>query len=78
MDYYSARTTYPLPDIHLPSTILFPAIWEDHKWVKLAERKRKYNPKTGLTIEDYHNLWPIPYSEIERNVYATIEQNPGY
>lgn len=45
---------------------------------KLAERNRKYNPKTGLTIEDYHNLWPIPYSEIERNVYATLEQNPGY
>lgn len=45
---------------------------------KLVERNRKYNPKTGATIQDYHNLWPIPYSEIERNVYATIEQNPGY
>lgn len=45
---------------------------------KLAERNRKYNPKTGQTIQDYHNLWPIPYSEIERNIYATIEQNPGY
>lgn len=45
---------------------------------KLVERNRKYNPKTGTTIQDHHNLWPIPYSEIERNVYATIEQNPGY
>lgn len=45
---------------------------------KLVERNRKYNPKTGVTIQDHHNLWPIPYSEIERNVYATIEQNPGY
>lgn len=45
---------------------------------KLVDRNRRYNPKTGPTISDYHNLWPIPYSEIERNVYATIEQNPGY
>lgn len=45
---------------------------------KLADRNRKYNPKTGQTIKEYHNLWPIPYSEIERNVFATIEQNPGY
>lgn len=45
---------------------------------KLVDRNRKYNPKTGITIQDHHNLWPIPYSEIERNVYATIEQNPGY
>lgn len=45
---------------------------------KLVERNRKYNPKTGTTIQDHHNLWPIPYSEIERNVYATMEQNPGY
>lgn len=45
---------------------------------KLADRNRKYNPYTGATIEDYHNLWPIPYSEIERNTGAVIEQNPGY
>lgn len=45
---------------------------------KLADRNRRYNPQTGITIEDYHNLWPIPYSEIERNVYEVIEQNPGY
>lgn len=45
---------------------------------KLVERNREYNPKTGATILDYHNLWPIPYSEIERNTEAVIEQNPGY
>lgn len=45
---------------------------------KLVDRARRYNPKTGPTIEDYHNLWPIPYSEIERNTNAVIEQNPGY
>lgn len=27
---------------------------------------------------DWQNLWPIPYSEIERNVEAVLEQNPGY
>lgn len=45
---------------------------------KLYERDKKYNEKSGLSIEPYHNLWPIPFSEIERNVNAVIEQNPGY
>lgn len=45
---------------------------------KLVDRNRKYNPKTGPSISDYHNLWPIPFSEIERNVFAEIKQNPGY
>lgn len=26
----------------------------------------------------HHDLWPIPYSEIERNKDAVLEQNPGY
>lgn len=45
---------------------------------KLVDRNIRYNPKTGASIDLHHNLWPIPYSEIERNVYAVIEQNPGY
>lgn len=55
---------------------------------KLAERNRKYNYSytdpsgtyecAGKTIQDYHNLWPIPFSEIERNIDAKLEQNPGY
>lgn len=45
---------------------------------KLVDRVRKYNPISGKSIQDHHNLWPIPFSEIERNIYATIEQNPGY
>ena len=45
---------------------------------KLVDRNRKYNPLSGKTIQDYHNLWPIPFSEIESNVYAVLEQNPGY
>lgn len=45
---------------------------------KLYDRDVKYNEKSGKTIQPYHNLWPIPYSEIERNIDAKIEQNPGY
>lgn len=45
---------------------------------KLVERNRMYNPMTGKTIQDHHNLWPIPFSEIERNTGAVIDQNPGY
>jgi starch-binding outer membrane protein, SusD/RagB family len=45
---------------------------------KLYDRTKKYNEKSGLTIEQYHNLWPIPFSEINRNVFGKMEQNPGY
>jgi starch-binding outer membrane protein, SusD/RagB family len=55
---------------------------------KLVERNRKYNVSytdvtgtyecAGTSIQDYHNLWPIPFSEIERNIDAKLEQNPGY
>ena len=55
---------------------------------KIAERNRKYNVSytdvtgtyecAGTSIEDFHNLWPIPFSEIERNTGAVLEQNPGY
>lgn len=45
---------------------------------KLYDRTKKYNEKSGLSIEPYHNLWPIPFSEINRNVNAVLTQNPGY
>ncbi|MDR1200120.1 MAG: RagB/SusD family nutrient uptake outer membrane protein, partial [Tannerellaceae bacterium] len=56
---------------------------------KLVERTRKYNTvyygkgdevfeSAGTSIQDYHNLWPIPFAEIERNTEAVLEQNPGY
>lgn len=45
---------------------------------KLVERNKMYNPLSGPRMLDYHNLWPIPYQEIERNIYGKIEQNPGY
>ena len=50
---------------------------------KLAERVKKYDPMyNGVManngVEAYHNLWPIPQSEIERNTEAVLAQNPGY
>jgi hypothetical protein len=44
---------------------------------KLVERSRKYD-QFGHTYKDHNNLWPIPYSEIEKNIEAELEQNPGY
>lgn len=44
---------------------------------KMVERTRKYNP-AGVRVGDHQNLWPIPYSEIERNIYVKMEQNAGY
>ncbi len=32
----------------------------------------------GLDIQPYHELWPIPFREIENNTGAVLEQNPGY
>ncbi len=44
---------------------------------KVVERSQKYNPY-GYNVGDYQNLLPIPYSEIEKNIFGNIEQNPGY
>ncbi len=55
----------------------------------LVDRTQKYNStyvandgslaeSSGTSMEDYHNLWPVPYSEIETNTEAVMEQNPGY
>ena len=48
---------------------------------KLLERVRALNnnPKNpGLNIQDYHVLFPIPQSQIDLNIDAVIQQNPGY
>lgn len=50
---------------------------------KVAERVKVYNPMyngkyAAHGVEEYHNLWPIPQTEIERNTEAVLEQNPGY
>ncbi|WP_205512811.1 RagB/SusD family nutrient uptake outer membrane protein [Longitalea arenae] len=44
----------------------------------LYDRNKRYNPKSGLTIEAYHNLWPIPATEITQNTGAELRQNEGY
>lgn len=48
---------------------------------KLYDRVMKYNPyyanMTNGMIETY-NLWPIPFSVIEANTEAKLDQNPGY
>ena len=46
-----------------------------------VERVEKYNdnPKVpGANVQDYNDLWPIPQNEIDANVDAVLEQNPGY
>ncbi|MDR1723302.1 MAG: RagB/SusD family nutrient uptake outer membrane protein, partial [Tannerella sp.] len=59
-------------------------VYEEHRRItlhrvgKLVERVRKYNTLNKDEIKDYHGLWPIPYSEIEANKDAKLEQNPGY
>ena len=45
---------------------------------KLVDRVKKYNYYAKSSIKDYQNLYPIPYSEIERNTLSKLEQNPGY
>lgn len=50
---------------------------------KLAERLKVLNPMYNGKyatngVEEYHNLWPIPSVEIEKNSEAVLEQNPGY
>ena len=42
------------------------------------DRARIYNPIFGASIKEHHNLWPIPFSEIELNTESPLEQNPGY
>ncbi|MBO9205461.1 MULTISPECIES: RagB/SusD family nutrient uptake outer membrane protein [Niastella] len=44
----------------------------------LYDRDKRYNPKSGQSIETYHNLWPIPTTEITQNTGAVLKQNDGY
>ncbi|WP_186758606.1 RagB/SusD family nutrient uptake outer membrane protein [Echinicola salinicaeni] len=45
---------------------------------KLVERTQKYGRWSDESIQPHNELYPIPYSEIERNTEAVLEQNPGY
>ena len=44
----------------------------------LKDRVKKYNPVSAPTIQEFHNLWPIPQTEIDANLGAELTQNPGY
>lgn len=44
----------------------------------LYERTKKFNPYAAGTVKKYHNLYPIPFREIERNTGSILEQNYGY
>ena len=45
---------------------------------KLIERVRKYNPQSGASIQEFHQLFPIPLTTIDANIDRPLEQNPGY
>ena len=45
---------------------------------KCYDRTTKYNTWDGPNMSPFHELFPIPFSEIERNTGAVLEQNPGY
>lgn len=46
----------------------------------LVERVRKFGllEEGKTSIQDYHNLWPIPQAVIDANFAAELVQNPGY
>lgn len=44
---------------------------------KYVERTKEHNPM-GYNVDDHHNLFPIPFEEIERNRDVKWENNPGY
>ncbi|XOV94301.1 MAG: RagB/SusD family nutrient uptake outer membrane protein [Bacteroidota bacterium] len=44
----------------------------------LVDRTRRLNPIVGDTYEDHNDLWPIPFSEIEKNLQGSLTQNTGY
>jgi hypothetical protein len=45
---------------------------------KLVERVRKYNPISSSSIQEHHDLWPIPQDEIDANIEGDLTQNPSY
>lgn len=44
----------------------------------LDERVKMYNPVSAPSIKEFHNLFPIPQTEIDANLGAELKQNPGY
>lgn len=58
--------------------------YEEHRLLtlmrlgKLVERTKNLNPWVGDSYLLHNDLWPIPYDDIEKNIEAVLEQNPGY
>jgi len=58
--------------------------YEEDRRLTLARLELVYdrtvlgNPFSGLTIEPFNNLYPIPFSEIQLNSEVVLEQNPEY
>ena len=55
--------------------------WMDLKrWGKLVERVKLANPQAAGFVKDFHNLRPIPQSQIDRTDggATAFPQNPGY
>lgn len=44
----------------------------------LDDRVKAHNPISAPSIQEYHNLWPIPQTEIDANLGAELAQNAGY
>lgn len=60
-------------------------IGEEHRLMTLCrmnmlvERTRNFGwENSARTIQDYHNLFPIPQGAIDANLQAELKQNPGY
>jgi len=45
---------------------------------RLAERVKLYNSLSGSSVEEYHELYPIPQTAIDANFGKVLAQNPGY
>lgn len=54
--------------------------WFDLKRTgKLVERVKKYNPDAAVSIQDFHNIRPIPQRQLDAVTNkADFMQNPGY
>lgn len=59
-------------------TVEEPRMLTLHRLNLLDERVTMYNPVSAPTIQEFHNLWPIPQSIIDANTKLVMEQNPGY
>lgn len=59
-------------------------LWEEPRRITLGrlgliyDRTSRFNDYAKNNIKEFHNLYPVPLSEIQANVDADHGQNPGY